>query len=83
MLIYLEKVVIKKKKKKTIKHSIFFLVERVRHVFQENHALPDTSVRLSEFVLWTFLVKNFSLAILDFSIFKIATGFFKMAAKWK
>ena len=37
-----------------VAHMCFRLqlvVERVRHVFQENHAIQDTSVRLLEFVL--------------------------------
>ena len=51
-------------------------------VFWDDHALPDTSMRLSEYVLQTFLVNIFSLAIANFSIFKIANGNFKMAAKF-
>ena len=51
-------------------------------VFLDDHALPDTSMRLSEYVLQTFLVNIFSLAIANFSIFKMANGNFKMAAKF-
>ena len=50
-------------------------------VFLDDHAFPDTSMRLSEYVLQTFLVNIFSLAIAIFSIFKMANGNFKMAAK--
>ena len=72
----------------TIKHGIksltakTYIVERVRPTFQKNHALPDTSMKLTEFVLQTILVKIFSLAIANFSSFKMATGNFKMAAKF-
>ena len=38
-------------------------------------------MRLSDNVLQTFLVNIFSLAIAIFSIFKMANGNFKMAAK--
>ena len=38
-------------------------------------------MRLSDYVLQTFLVNIFSLAIANFSIFKMANGNFKMAAK--
>ena len=51
-------------------------------VFRDDHALPDTSMRLSDYVLQTFLVNIFSLAIANFSIFKMANGNFKMAAKF-
>ena len=51
-------------------------------VFLDDHALPDTSMRLSDYVLQTFLVNIFSLAIAKFSIFKMANGNFKMAAKF-
>ena len=57
-------------------------VEREMSVFWDNHALPDTSMRLSDYVLQTFLVNIFSLAIANFSIFKMANGNFKMAAKF-
>ena len=50
-------------------------------IFLDNHAVPDTSMRLSEYVLQTFIVNIFSLAIAIFSIFKMANGNFKMAAK--
>ena len=40
-------------------------------------------MRLSDYVLLTFLVNIFSLAIAYFSIFKMANGNFKMAAKFK
>ena len=50
--------------------------------FFNDHALPDTSMRLSDYVLQTFLVNIFSLAIANFSIFKMANGNFKMAAKF-
>ena len=53
--------------------------------FLDDHALPDTSMRLSDYVLQTFLVNIiniFSLAIAIFSIFKMANGNFKMAAKF-
>ena len=39
-------------------------------------------MRLLEYVLQTFLVNIFSLAIANFSIFKMANGNFKMAAKF-
>ena len=39
-------------------------------------------MRLSDYVLQTFLVNIFSLAIAIFSIFKMANGNFKMAAKF-
>ena len=48
------------------------VVEREMSVFLDNHALPDTSMRLSDYVLQTFLVNIFSLAIANF----------KMAAKF-
>ena len=48
---------------------------------ENNHAHPDTSMRLSEYLLQTFLVNIFSLAIAIFSIFKMAYGNSKMAAK--
>ena len=51
-------------------------------VFLDDHALPDTSMRLPDYVLQTFLVNIFSLAIAYFSIFKMANGNFKMAAKF-
>ena len=51
-------------------------------VFSDDHALPDTSMRLSDFVLYTFLVNIFSLAVAIFSLFKMANGSFKMAAKF-
>ena len=50
--------------------------------FLDDHALPDTNMRLSDYVLQTFLVNIFSLAIAIFSIFKMANGHFKMAAKF-
>ena len=50
--------------------------------FLDDHALPDTSMRLSDYVLQNFLVNIFSLAIAIFSIFKMANGNFKMAAKF-
>ena len=46
-----------------------------------NPALPDTSMRLSEYVLQTFLLNIFSLAISNFSNFKMANAIFKMAVK--
>ena len=52
-------------------------------VFRDDHALPDTSMRLSDYVLQTFLVNIFSLAIANFSIFKMANRNFKMAAKFR
>ena len=58
------------------------IVEREMSVFLDNHALPDTSMRLSDYVLQTFLESIFSLAIANFSIFKMANGNFKMAAKF-
>ena len=51
-------------------------------VFLDDHAHPDTSMRLSDYVLQTFLVNIFSLAITFFSIFKMTNGNFKMAAKF-
>ena len=48
----------------------------------DDHAIPDTSMRLSEYVLQTFSVNIISLAIANFSIFKMANGNFKMAAKF-
>ena len=60
----------------------FDIVEREMSIFLDDHALPDTSMRLSDHVLQTFLVNIFSLAILIFSIFKMANGNFKMAAKF-
>ena len=51
-------------------------------VFCDDHVHPDTSMRLSDYVLQTFLVNVFSLAIANFSIFKMANGNFKMAAKF-
>ena len=39
-------------------------------------------MRLSDYVLQTFLVNIFSLAIANFSIFKMANGNFKMTAKF-
>ena len=39
-------------------------------------------MRLSDYVLQTFLVNIFSLAIVIFSVFKMANGNFKMAAKF-
>ena len=56
------------------------VVEREMSVFLDDHALPDTSMKLSDYVLQTFLVNIFSLAIANFSIFKMANGNFKMAA---
>ena len=50
--------------------------------FGDDHALPDTSMRISDYVLQTFLVNTFSLAIANFSIFKMANGNLKMAAKF-
>ena len=44
--------------------------------------LLDTSMRLSDYLLQTFLVNIFTLAIANFSIFKMANGNFKMAAKF-
>ena len=38
-------------------------------------------MKLSDYVLQTFHVNIFSLAIAKFSIFKVANGNFKMAAK--
>ena len=64
-----------------IKMLIVWTVERVRLNFQRNDALKDTNMTLSEFVLQTFLVKIFALAIANFSIFKMATRNFKMSAK--
>ena len=58
------------------------LVEQEMSVFWDDHALPDTSMRLSDYVLQTFLVNIFSLAIAIFSFFKMANGNFKMAAKF-
>ena len=34
--------------------------------FYDDHALPDTSMKLSDYVLQTFLVNIFSLAIANF-----------------
>ena len=39
-------------------------------------------MRLSDYVLQTFLVNIFSVAIAIFSVFKMANGNFKMAAKF-
>ena len=39
-------------------------------------------MRLTDYFLQTFLVNIFSLAIANFSIFKMANGNFKMAAKF-
>ena len=50
------------------------IVEREMSVFSDDHALPDTSIRLSDYVLQTFLVNIFSLAIANFYIFKMANG---------
>ena len=50
--------------------------------FWDDDALPDTSMRHSEYVLQSFLVNIFSLAIANFSIFKMVNGNFKMAAKF-
>ena len=49
---------------------------------RDDHALPDRSMRLSDYVLQTFLVNIFSLAIANFSIFKMVNGNYKMAAKF-
>ena len=57
------------------------LVELEMSVFLDDHALPDTSMRLSDYVLQTFLINIFSLAIAIFSMFKMAYVNFKMAAK--
>ena len=51
--------------------------------FLDYHALLDTSMRISDYILQTFLVNIFSLAIANFSIFKMANGNFKMASKFK
>ena len=42
------------------------LVERELSVFRDDHAFPDTSMRLSDYVLQTFLVNIFWLAIANF-----------------
>ena len=46
-----------------LKFINILLVEREMSVFEDDHALPDTSMRLSDYVLQTFLVNIFSLAI--------------------
>ena len=49
--------------------------------FHNDCALPDTSMTLSAYVLQTFLIMKSILANVFFSIFKMATLIFKMAAK--
>ena len=59
------------------------VVEREMSVFLDDHALPDTSMRLSDYVNIVNIVNIFSLVIaIFFSIFKMANGNFKMAAKF-
>ena len=48
----------------------YHIVEREMSVFWDDHALPDTSMRLSDDVLQTFLVNIFSLAIAIFFHFQ-------------
>ena len=62
--------------------TLCILAEREMSDFWDDHALPDTSMRLSDYVLQTFPLIFFSLAIAIFSIFKMANGNFKMAAKF-
>ena len=61
--------------------SAQIIVEREVLIFYNNCALPDTSMKLSAFVLQTFLVIKSMLANEIFSIFKMATMIFKMAVK--
>ena len=49
--------------------------------FLRRSCTSETSMRLSDYVLQTFLVNIFSLAIAIFSIFMMANGNFKMADK--
>ena len=57
------------------------IVEREVSNFHNDCALPDTSITLSAYVLQTFLIMKSILANAIFSIFKMATLIFKMAAK--
>ena len=57
------------------------IVEREVSNFHNDCALPDTSMTLSAYVLQTFLIMKSILANAIFSIFKMATLIFKMAAK--
>ena len=67
---------------KVVHSTETIVVEREISDFLDDRALPDTNMRLSDYVLQTFLVNIFSLAIANFSIFKMANGNFKMAAKF-
>ena len=58
-----------------------YIVEREVSNFHNNCALPDTSMKLSAYVLQTFLIMKSILANAIFSIFKMATLIFKMAVK--